>query len=172
MLQQYIKGIFFLGLANMMSAALKGGKTLNISEVIKDASDIAVMMAKDYTLLYDEPELKELAVNSAFGSYNSEQVFGFVQRNLDNNKVADKYDPDALKNEIEQVMMEYKNPIIENSKIEKAEETVVENDIESIQNEEPLKQKIHVNLDDKTANIEQKHDEIDNKQPIKENHLL
>ena len=162
-LQQYFKGIFFKGLNSMMSATIASGKPMNISEILKDASDISVMMAKDYTVLYEEPELKALAENSAFGSYDSEKVFEYVQRNLDSNNATDKYDLDALKNEIEQTMKEYKNPIIENSKVEKMEETVNENNMENVQNKEPLIEKITVDLSDKKAEIEPKHDELDGK---------
>lgn len=166
-LQQYIKGIFFHGLSNMMDAALKGGKTLNISEVIKDASDIAVMMANDYTLLYEEPELKAIAVNSAFGSYDSEKVLGYVQRNLEKNKATDKYDLDALKNEIEQVMSEYKNPIIENSKVENIEEKVNENTVTDVKEDE-MKTKIFVDLNFNQPVNEDKQPMIEEKPIVKE----
>ena len=165
--REYIQGVFFRGLFNMMDAALQDGKTLNISEVIKDASDIAVMMAKDYTLLYEAPELKAIAENSAFGSYDSEKVFGYVKRNLDNKNATDKYDLDALKNEIEQTMKEYKNPIIEESKTQKVEETVNETVNETVIDEEkkelPLRENIEVDLNNAQANHEQKQEKISDK---------
>lgn len=163
---QYIKGIFFKGLSIMMDAALKGGKTLNISEVIKDASDIAVMMANDYTLLYEEPELKALAKNSAFGSYNSEMVCKFVERGL-GEKGMGMINAANLKNEIEQAMSEYKNPIIENSKVENIDEMVNENTVTEVKEEE-IRTKVFVDLDGNKPVNENKQPQIEEKPIVKE----
>ena len=92
-------------------------------------------------------------------------------QNLNNKNALDKYDLNEIKNEIEQTVKEYKNPIIESSKVENLEEKVNENNIENLQNKEPLIQKISVNLDDKTVDIAPKNDEIDNKQLNRENIL-
>ena len=144
-LQDYIKGIFYKGLNQMMSASIKSGNPMNISEIMKDASDITVIMAKEYTPLYEHAELKDLAENSAFGSYDTEKIFGYVKQILDNNNVTDKYDLEALKNEIEQTVKEYKNPTLEDYKAKEAMETVNDNTKPTV-TEEPLIEKISVDL--------------------------
>ena len=163
----YIQAIFFRGLEKMMGAALKDGKTLNISEVIKDASDIAIVMANDYTVLYEAPELKEIASNSAFGSYNSERIFSYVHRHLNTHNATDKYDLDALKNEIEQTMKEYKNPILEDYKAKEAAEVVNEN-TELVKTEEPLIEKISVDLSYSEPKLEETQPQITEKEFVKE----
>jgi hypothetical protein len=124
-------------------------------------------MANDYTVLYEAPELKEIASNSAFGSYNSEKIFSYVQRHLNTHNATDKYDLDALKNEIEQAMREYKNPIIEDSKIKKAEENVNENTVTDVKEEE-TRINIFVDLDGNQPVNENKQPQIEEKHIVKE----
>lgn len=149
----YIKGVFFASLSKIVEGAMKNSETLNVSEIIKDASDIAVIMADSYTVLYDAPELKELAKNSAFGSYNSERVCKLFERNL-GDKGMGMINAENLKNEIEQAMSEYKNPIIENSKVENIDEKLNENTVTDVKEEET---RINISVD------------LDGNQPVNEN---
>jgi hypothetical protein len=160
-----MKSIFFKGMNKMMDATIKGGKPLNLPEIVKDASDIVVMMAKDYTVLYEEPGLRELAENSAFGSYDAEKIFGYVQKNLDKNNLTEKYDLSALKNEIEQTVKEYKNPILEDYKAKEQEGKASEN-TEPQKTEEELIQKISVDLTYGEPKTEQTQPKITEKAPI------
>jgi hypothetical protein len=162
----YIKGVFFASLSKIIEGAMKNSETLNVSEIIKDASDVAVIMSDSYTVLYDAPELKELAKNSSFGSYNSEMVCKFVERDL-GEKGMGMINAENLKNEIEQAMSEYKNPIIENSRLEKAEETVNENTVAEVKEEE-IKTKISVDLDGNQPVNDDKQPQIDEKPLVKE----
>ena len=117
----YIKGIFYKSFTQMTAAAIKSGNGLNISEIMKDASDITVAMAKDYTPIYEAPDFKNIAENSAFGSYDAAKITDYVKNILNNNGASESYDLEALKNEIEQTFREYKNPIIEDYKAKEAE---------------------------------------------------
>ena len=166
----YIKGIFFVALSNITEGAMKNGGTLNVSEMIKDASDITVIMADSYTVLYDAPELKELAKNSAFGSYNSEMVSKLLERNL-GDKGMGMINAENLKNEIEQAMSEYKNPIIENSQLEKTNENVNENTVTEVKEEE-IKTKISVDLDGNQPVNDDKQPQIDEKPLVKEQKFI
>ena len=161
----YIKGVFFVSLSKIIEGAMKNSETLNVSEMIKDASDIAVIMADSYTVLYDVPELKELAKNSAFGSYNSEMVCKFVERDL-GDKGMGMINAENLKNEIEQAMREYKNPIIENSQVEKVEANVNDNATADVQKEEDTRINISINLGENQSVNEDKQPHIEEKPPV------
>ena len=145
---------------------MKNSEKLNVSEIIKDASDVAVIMADSYTVLYDAPELKEIAKNSAFGSYNSEMVCNFFERGL-GEKGMGMINAANLKNEIEQAMSEYKNPIIENSRLEKEEENVNENTVTDVKEEE-TRINIFVDLDGNQPVNENKQPQIEEKPIVKE----
>ena len=162
----YIKGVFFASLSKIIEGAMKNSETLNVSEMVKDASDVAVIMADSYTVLYDAPELKEIAKNSAFGSYNSEMVCNFFERGL-GEKGMGMINAANLKNEIEQAMSEYKNPIIENSRLEKEEENVNENTVTDVKEEE-TRINIFVDLDGNQPVNENKQPQIEEKPIVKE----
>ena len=163
---EYLKSVFFTSLAKIIEGAMKNSETLNVSEIIKDASDVAVIMSDSYTVLYDAPELKALAKNSAFGSYNSEMVCKFVERDL-GEKGMGMINAENLKNEIEQAMSEYKNPIIENSRLEKTDENVKDNTVSEVKEEE-IKTKISVDLDGNQPVNDDKQPQIDEKPLVKE----
>jgi hypothetical protein len=79
------------------------------------------MMADDFTVLYEAPDLKDIAKSSAFGGYNLDTITRLVGRAIDASNPEQAYNMDDIKAEIEQAMAEYKNPTIENSQREKIE---------------------------------------------------
>ena len=147
----YIKSIFYTSMMKIASGAADKGQELNVTEMIKDASDIAVIMADKYTVLYEAPELKELAQNSAFGSYGTDMVFNLVNRCLGATKYANTYDQEAIKGEIAQAMSEYKNPIIESSRVEQKEDVVEEPTGENVveDTKDEVRMSISVDLEEK-----------------------
>jgi len=119
--RDYVKTAFFHATIMMIHARQEKNEKINVGEIIKDASDIAVMMADDFTVLYEAPDLKDIAKNSAFGGYNLDGIARVVGRAIDTSKHEQAYNMDDIKAEIEQAMAEYKNPTIENSQREKIE---------------------------------------------------
>lgn len=120
--KDYVKSVFFYGVEMMVRAKHeKQNERINAKELIKDASDLAVIMASEFTVLYEAPDLKDIAKNSAFGGYDVDGIARVVNRAINISGNSFQYSADDLKAEISEAVAEYKNPIIENSQKEKIE---------------------------------------------------
>ena len=121
--KDYVKTVFFRGVEMLVRAKHeKQNERINVKELIKDASDLAVIMASEFTVLYEAPDLKDIAKNSAFGGYDVDGIARVVNRAINVSGNSFQYNADDLKAEIGEAVAEYKNPIIENSIREKIEE--------------------------------------------------
>jgi hypothetical protein len=153
--KDYIKAVFFHATAMMISARHEKNEKINVKEIIKDASDIAVMMADDFTVLYEAPDLKDIAKSSAFGGYNLDGIARVVGRAIDISKHDQVYNMDDVKAEIEQAMAEYKNPTIENSQREKieglADDVNTDKPVSDVSKEENTAQKTNENVIEELA---------------------
>ena len=120
--KDYVKAVFFYGVEMLVRAKHeKQNERINVKEIIKDASDLAVIMASEFTVLYEAPDLKDIAKNSAFGSYDVDGIARIVNRAVGLSGHSFEYNADDIKAEISEAVAEYKNPIIENSQKEKIE---------------------------------------------------
>ena len=121
--KDYVKTVFFRGVEMLVRAKHeKQNEKINVKEIVKDASDLAVIMASEFTVLYEAPDLKDIAKSSAFGGYDVDGIARAVNRAINISGNSFQYNADDLKAEIGEAVAEYKNPIIENSFREKIEE--------------------------------------------------
>lgn len=186
----YMKHCFYVNLSNMVKAACQqvkdnGGK-INVSEIMKDASECSHIMYEKFTIIFDAKETKELAKNSTFGTFNTEKLTSYVQKFLTEEGQIDRYNPDELRAEIENTVSSYVNPLSkkameEDVKLSETEASEPNNIIEDNQpdavneavnsdetKEEQVKWSITVNLKENLGDVDEKQERISDKTLIKD----
>ena len=148
--QDHMKECFFRNLSNLVKGACdqvkdNGGK-INISEVIKDASECINIVCDKVSIVFDAAETKDMAKNSTFGTYSAKNVTFFIQKFLTEAGQMDRYDLDEINAEVENLVNTYVHPLsqkarerdekIANNEVEKTENVIV-NDDNIIANDQP-----------------------------------
>jgi hypothetical protein len=135
--QDHMKECFYKNLSNFVKAACRqvkdnGGK-INVSEVIKDASECSNIVYDKLTVVFDAEETKDMAKNSTFGTCTVEKVTAYVKKFLGEENQLDRYDLDELKSEIENLANTYVHPL--SKKAIEEEQKVSENEASNKENE-------------------------------------
>jgi len=129
----YMKHCFYVNINNIVAAACEhakqtGGK-INVTEVLKDASECSNIMYEKFTVIFDANESREEAQNSTFGTCEPNKVFNYLKKAIENAGALENYDENELKAEIESVVSTYVHPL--SQKAREAELKRSENQVEN-----------------------------------------
>lgn len=108
----YVKMTFLLNFRKMINEEVANNAQPDVEKVLKDAAFVSTTLMNNFTVLYELDELKDIAANSAFGTYSPEFLTNEVVKAFSKKDGENAVDTESVKDRITKVMAEYKNPFV------------------------------------------------------------
>ena len=142
--EEFMQRTFYENISKMVKAACEKekatGEKMNISEIVKDASLASNIVYEKFTVVHEADEAYALEETCTFAGFTADRTLNAVNRQLGAEGMADKYDLNEIKAEIENTMAEYKTPYMQEKEAAETsaqkKEDIIENNAESTEKEE------------------------------------